>query len=165
MIRKLLPVLLALVGLGIGGGAGFFLRPSPEPAITEGDATEHGEKPAKSEEHSEEEPEVPPEYVKLNNQFVVPVMDSGKVISMVILSLSLEIEPGKSQDIYAREPKLRDVFLQVLFDHANAGGFQGSFTDGSNLVLLRKSLFEAAQGVMGEMVKDILISDIARQDS
>jgi hypothetical protein len=92
-------------------------------------------------------------------------MSGGKVISMVILSLSLEIEPGKSQDIYAREPKLRDKFLQVLFDHANAGGFQGSFTDGSNLVLLRKALLETANGVMGAMVKDVLISDIARQDS
>lgn len=165
MIRKLLPVLLALVGLGIGGGAGLFLRPAPETPVAEGENAEHRGDTAKTEEHSEEEPEIPPEYVKLNNQFVVPVMDDGKVISMVILSLSLEIEPGSSQDIYAREPKLRDVFLQVLFDHANAGGFQGSFTDGSNLVLLRKALFETAQGVMGETVKDVLISDIARQDS
>jgi hypothetical protein len=167
MIRKILPLLLALVGLGIGAGAGLLLRPAPEPVAAEGEAAEHGAADPKAEDHAEagSEAEVPPEYVKLNNQFVVPVMDGGKVISMVILSLSLEIEPGKSQDIYAREPKLRDVFLQVLFDHANAGGFQGSFTDGSNLVLLRKALLESATGVMGEMVKDVLISDIARQDS
>lgn len=165
MIRKLIPLLLALVGLGIGTGAGFFLRPAPEPAAAEGETAEHGTTEPKADDHDAAEPEVPPEYVKLNNQFVVPVMDGGKVISMVILSLSLEIEPGKSQDIYAREPKLRDVFLQVLFDHANAGGFQGSFTDGSNLVLLRKALLETATGVMGPTVKDVLISDIARQDS
>ena len=165
MIRKLIPILLALIGLGIGAGAGFFLRPTPEiaaDAATEGDRAE-GE--TVGTDNAEEDPEIPPEYVKLNNQFVVPVMDGGKVVSMVILSLSLEIEPGKSQDIYAREPKLRDVFLQVLFDHANSGGFQGSFTDGSNLVILRKALFEAASGVMGNVVKSILISDIARQDS
>lgn len=165
MIRKILPLLLALVGLGIGAGAGFFLRPAPEPVAAQGEAAEHGAADPKADDHAEAGSEVLPEYVKLNNQFVVPVMDGGKVISMVILSLSLEIEPGKSQDIYAREPKLRDVFLQVLFDHANAGGFQGSFTDGSNLVLLRKALLESATGVMGEMVKDVLISDIARQDS
>jgi len=165
MIRKLIPLLLALVGLCVGTGAGLFLRPTPEPAVAEGETAEHGAAEPRAEDHSEAEPEVPPEYVKLNNQFVVPVMDGGKVISMVILSLSLEIEPGKSQDIYAREPKLRDVFLQVLFDHANAGGFQGSFTDGSNLILLRKALLETATGVMGEMIKDVLISDIARQDS
>jgi flagellar FliL protein len=158
MIRKLIPVVLALMGLGVGVGAGVVLRPAPpEPTAEEGAAEHPPEVPA--------EPEVPPEYVKLNNQFVVPVMAGGKVISLVILSLSLEIEPGTSQEIYAREPKLRDLFLQVLFDHANAGGFQGSFTDGSNLVLLRKTLFEAAAGILGQSVKDVLISDIARQDS
>lgn len=158
MIRKFIPVLLALLGLGIGAGAGIFLRPAPQEPMAQDESEAH-------EPDDPAEPETPPEYVKLNNQFVVPVMDGGKVISLVILSLSLEIEPGTSQEIYAREPKLRDLFLQVLFDHANAGGFQGSFTDGSNLVLLRKALFEAASGLMGKTVKDILISDIARQDS
>ena len=163
MLRKLLPILLALVGLGIGAGAGIFLRPEAEPVA---EAGAEGENAGGHDEAKDpEEPEVPPEYVKLNNQFVVPVMADGKVVSMVILSLSLEIEPGKSQDIYAREPKLRDKLLQVLFEHANSGGFQGSFTDGANLVILRKALFEAATGVMGEAVKDVLISDIARQDS
>jgi flagellar basal body-associated protein FliL len=158
MIRKLIPILLAVIGLAVGAGAGLFLRPTHEPEVAEGESH-------KADQVTAEDPDVAPEYVKLNNQFVVPVMSGGKVISMVILSLSLEIEPGKSQDIYAREPKLRDKFLQVLFDHANAGGFQGSFTDGSNLVLLRKALLETANGVMGAMVKDVLISDIARQDS
>ena len=159
MLRKLLPVLLALVGLGIGTGAGLFLRPAAEEHPAEGEAPK--------EEHAETEadPEALPEYVKMNNQFVIPVMDGGKVASMVILSLSLEVETGTSEQVYAREPKLRDSFLQVLFDHANAGGFQGSFTDGSNLVLLREALMESAKGVLGDVVKDVLISDIARQDS
>ena len=60
---------------------------------------------------------------------------------------------------------VRDVFLQVLFDHANTGGFSGSFTDGANLVFLRTSLKEAAVLVMGSAVRDVLITDIARQDS
>ena len=58
---------------------------------------------------------------------------------MVVLSLSLEVEAGNTEAVYAREPKLRDVFLQVLFDHANSAAFSGSFTDGSNLILLRTS--------------------------
>jgi hypothetical protein len=105
-----------------------------------------------------------PDYVKLNNQFVVPVVEGGRVAAMVILSLSLEVAPGSSEAVYAREPKLRDVFLQVLFDHANAGGFRGTFTDGANLVLLREALQESAASVLGAMVTDVLISDIVRQD-
>ena len=154
MIRKLIPLLLGLVGLGIGIGAGLVVRPAPaEPAVEETVQAEVSEL------------EVPPEYVKLNNQFIVPVMAEGKVVSMVILSLNLEVATGSTEVTYQREPKLRDVFLQVLFDHANSGGFQGSFTDSANLILLRKALTEAAHSVLGNEVKDVLISDITRQDS
>ncbi len=155
MLRKLLPVLLALFGLGAGLGAGLFLRPVPE----------EGASPAE-EEHSEgEEEALPPDYVKLNNQFVVPILDEGRVVSLVVLSLSLEVAAGNTETVYAREPKIRDAFLQVLFDHANTGGFRGSFTDGSNLVLLREALTEKAIGVLGPVVTDVLITEIARQDS
>jgi hypothetical protein len=101
----------------------------------------------------------------MSNQFVIPVVDQGKVVSMVILALTLEVGIGTTEVIYAREPKLRDAFLQVLFDHANSGGFDGSFTDAPNLMLLRKALLEAAQTAIGPNVSDVLISDIARQDS
>ncbi|MDT8857984.1 flagellar basal body-associated FliL family protein [Paracoccaceae bacterium Fryx2] len=152
MIRKLLPLILALVGLGAGLGAGLLLRPAAEPPDAEAAA-------------AKAVPEIQPDYVKLNNQFVVPVVENGRVASMVVLSLSLEAKPGSTDLIYAREPKIRDAFLQVLFDHANSGGFRGSFTDGSNLILLRKALLEAARTTMGDLVTDVLIADIVRQDS
>jgi flagellar protein FliL len=168
MLGKILPLLLALVGLGGGVGAGLFLRPAADPADH---ATEAGADDPKAAEHAEDgaeeegEPEEgAPEYVKMNNQFVVPVVDDGRVAAMVVLSLSLEVEAGNTEAVYQREPKLRDAFLQVLFDHANVGGFSGSFTDGSNLVVLRASLKEAASLVLGTIVTDILITDIARQD-
>jgi flagellar protein FliL len=151
MMRKLLPVLLAILGLAAGVGAGLALRPAPDPAL-------------EPEVAAPEEPEVPPEYVKLNNQFVVPVVDEGRVVSMVILSLSLEVTPGSTEAVFAKEPKLRDVFLQVLFEHANAGGFNGSFTDGANMVLLRRALLETAMATMGDVIHDVLIIDIVRQD-
>ena len=149
MIRKLFPLILGLAGLGAGIGAGVFLRSAPQ---------EHAEA-------ADAEPMVPPEYVKLNNQFVIPVVESGQVAALVVVSLSLEVTTGSTETVFAREPKLRDVFLQVLFDHANAGGFRGSFTDGSNLIVLRQALKEVAMQVLGDMVNDILIVDIARQDS
>ena len=156
MIKKLFPLILALVGLGIGVGAGIFLRPATDPAAEAAAAAAHSAKA---------DPESAPEYVKLNNQFVVPVLQDGRVESMVILSLSLEVKPNSSEEVYSKEPKLRDVFLQVLFDHANAGGFRGSFTDGANLILLRRALHEAGVSVLGEILTDVLIVDIARQDS
>lgn len=155
MLRKILPLLLAVLGLAGGAGAGLYLRPAPPPdeAGAEADAPDA---PA---------PEAAPDYVKLNNQFVVPILEKGRVTSMVIMSLSLEAAQGNSETIYSREPKLRDAFLQVMFDHANAGGFRGTFTDGANLVLLRRALKEVAVRTLGDIVTDVLIVDIVRQDS
>jgi flagellar protein FliL len=150
-MKKLFPLILALVGLGAGIGAGVVLRPSAA-------AEDHAE--TTEAEHKE-----PPEYVKLSNQFVIPVVEDGQVAALVVVSLSLEVKTGSTETVFAREPKLRDVFLQVLFDHANAGGFRGSFTDGSNLVVLRQALKEVAMQVLGDIITDVLIVDIARQDS
>ncbi|WP_323040745.1 flagellar basal body-associated FliL family protein [Gemmobacter sp.] len=151
MIRKLLPVVLVLVGGAAGGAAGLMMRPAPDPV------------PAAA---APPVPAVPPEYVKLPSQFVVPVMEGGRVGSLVVLTLSLEVPAGGTDAVFAREPKLRDEFLRVLFDHANAGGFRGTFTEGGTLIALRRALLEAARKVMGaEGVGDVLITDIVRQDS
>lgn len=154
-MRKLFPILLALVGLAAGLGVGLFLRPEQLSEVEAEQAADHPPEVEKA----------PPDYVKMNNQFIVPIVEGGRVASMVVLSLSLEVVTGKAEAIYSREPKLRDALLQVLFDHANTGGFRGSFTDGSNLVLLRQALKERAAAVMGGIVTDVLITDIARQDS
>jgi len=156
MIKKLLPVVLVLVGLGAGAGAGLALRPAPTPEPESGEAKPVEETPA---------PETLPEYVKLSNQFIVPVVEGGRITAMVILSLSLEVTTGSTADVYQREPKLRDMFLQILFDHANTGGFRGSFTDAANLVILRANLLEAARTILAERVTNVLITDIVRQDS
>jgi flagellar protein FliL len=151
MIRKLIPLILLLVGAAAGLGAGLMLRP----------AAEHAEE----EKVDHEEPEVPPEYVKLANQFIIPVIEKGEITSMIVLSLSLEVEPGATDAIYASEPKLRDAMLQVLFEHSNAGGFRGSFTDSANLVLLRVALHEVAVQAMPDLIRDVLITEIVRQDA
>ena len=93
------------------------------------------------------------------------LLEGGRVGALVVLSLSLEVPLGQTEAVHAREPRLRDEFLRVLFDHANSGGFRGTFTDSANLVLLRRALLEAAQKAMGDSITDVLITDIVRQDS
>jgi flagellar protein FliL len=162
-MRKILPVLLALLGLGAGVGGGLMLRPAPMADDDMGDA--HDTAADADAEHGEGDPAAEPEFVKLSNQFVIPVLEDGRIVSMVIMSVNLEVTAGSTEAVFAREPKLRDGFLQVLFDHANAGGFRGSFTDGANMVNLRTALMEVASATLGEMVKDVLIVDIGRQDT
>lgn len=166
-MRKLLPMVLALLGLMAGGGAGYLLRPHPEAGAEVGAKATAACPP--TEAPTAETPthggELETEFVKLNNQFVVPVVEDGTVAAMVILSLSLEVPKGEAPKVFEREPKLRDSLLQTLFNHANAGGFRGAFTDPLAMEALRTALLEAARGVMGAAVESILITEIVRQDA
>ncbi len=165
---KILPILLALIGLGAGIGAGIALRPAPlvEVTVAEADCETDCAEVAGTAEGSDTPDEVPDsEFIKMNNQFVVPIVSDDKVTALVVMSLSLELETGSAQIFYQREPKLRDAFLQVLFDHANSGGFDGVFTKGRKMDSLRMALLEMARKVMGNPVRDVLITDILRQDS
>lgn len=167
-MKKLLPVLLALLGIGGGVGAGFLMKPELPPEVASldpsdpcGDAGAMADKnpaPAAQPDPTEQE------YVKMSNQFIVPIVLDERVNALVVLSLSVEVGKGQSQIVFDREPKLRDAFLQVLFNHANMGGFKGVFTETANMTILRRALKEAGQSVLGPAINDILITDLARQD-
>lgn len=176
-MQRVIPVVLALLGAGAGLGAGQVLR-SPSEAMqepTDHVAPEGDHAAAKAEEQatdahaanqgSHDEDPSGTDFVKLNNQFIVPVLKDGRVAAMVVLSLTLETAPGKKEDVYALEPKIRDGFLQVMFDFANAGGFDGTFTSSRALGHLRDALKETALGILGNTVIDVLVTDIARQDN
>jgi hypothetical protein len=167
-MKKLLPIVMLLIGTGAGVGAGIFLRP------TEVETVDAAEERSPSQETPAVEPEIGKEpalsaegmeYVKLSNQFVVPIVAKERVSSLMVITLSLEVTAGTGQSVYDAEPKLRDVFLRALFDHAAIRGFDGDFTRTSNLDIIRRNLRGLAQGVLGDsVVKDVLIFEIARQD-
>ncbi len=161
MVKLLLPLVLSVVGLGVGMGAGLYLRPQADASEAAGDhASETADQSAEQDSH-----DTPPEYFKMSNQFVVPLMNGQRINSLVVLNLSLEIEAGTTEQVFAREPKLRDVFLRLLFDHANGGGFRDDFTDSKATAVLREGLLEEARKVLGASVSDVLITDIVRQDN
>ncbi len=86
---RLVPVVL----VGAAGPAQAYLARSP------------GEAPAAAAAPGE----VARDYVRLNNQFVVPVVEGGQVRALVILSLTIEAVAGASEEVYLREPRLRDA--------------------------------------------------------
>ncbi|MCF6233693.1 MAG: flagellar basal body-associated protein FliL [Rhodobacteraceae bacterium] len=166
MLAKLLPIILLLVGTGGGIGAGLFLMPGPDANMQDGNQGSGDGDPAPmvDSQGNEIDPEAT-EFLKMSNQFVIPVVTKDAISSLVVVSLSLETSGGVSEEIYAREPKLRDAFLRVLFDHANMGGFQGAFTNAETLDLLRAALRRVAQKELGDKIVDVLILDILRQDT
>ncbi|MCR9127629.1 MAG: flagellar basal body-associated FliL family protein [Rhodobacteraceae bacterium] len=153
MFKLLLPIVLMLTGTGVGVGAAILLQPAP----------------AGDEAAASAPPEVvadtgaAPEFARMNNQFVVPVVSDNGMEALVVMAISLEVMAGHTSKVHSREPKLRDAFLRVLFDHANIGGFDGAFTRAENMNALRRALVDTARSVVGPEIRDVLILDIARQ--
>lgn len=176
-MKRIVPIVFLVAGLGVGMAAGVFLAPSDLPdgqtSINRSDGDEDDtrtdakepDKPWEGHGTKENDTDGAFEYLKMTKQFVVPVVRSDEIEALVTLSLSLETRPGLSQEFYDIEPKLRDAFLQVLFDHANMGGFDGEFTRSDNLGVLRRSLLEAAKKDLGDDVNRILIMSVSRQDT
>jgi len=166
MKKLIIPVVLLLTGVGGGVGAGLVLSEPDTDKVAGldhpcGDPTETEH--VISDDHAIEEP-TDNEYAKLNNQFIVPVVDDGRVSAMVVISLSVEVAAGNKEPVFLAEPKLRDAFLQAMFDHANIGGFSGNFTSAQNMRPLRNELSRLAKAIVPGVAKNVLIIDIVRQD-
>jgi flagellar basal body-associated protein FliL len=155
----IIPVVALVVGVAAGAGGALFLAEAPPPEETEdAEAASEETPPAR-------EPGAPTEFAQLGSQFVVPVLTDGTVRALVLVSVTLEVTEGATAEVHALEPRIRDAFLQVLFDHANAGGFDDRFTQSDRMSLLRFGLREAAQRLLGPILLDVLIVDIVRQEA
>jgi flagellar basal body-associated protein FliL len=175
-LKKLVPLLIALLGLGTGVGAGMALKPAPAPEAaetcalpSEGDAA--AEPCAAADPFAPETAEAAGAkgelaYVPIEKPFVVPVFAGEKAVAMVVVSLSIATEGEKAASaVEAMQPRLRDSFLKVMFRHANSGGFDGSYTTSRKLEDLKSALLGAAREVMPDApVDEVLITEIARQD-
>ena len=144
-MRFLIILILAILSGAGGAGAAWVLRSAPAEAAA----------PASDAVYS---------YVELQNQFVVPLTRGEAIIGLVAVSLAVEGREGSETAILEAEPRLRDAFLRVLFDHARAGGFAGDFTSGTSMSELRTRLDGAAREAMGSVVEGVLITSVARQD-
>ena len=163
-MKKILPLLLAMLGLGAGVGAGVALRPAAPSAEApaEGAEAETAEDPAGAEAGSHADFSAVP----LAKPFVVPVFRDGAVAAMVVISLAVEVEPEGAEAVVAAEPKLRDGFLKVMFRHANSGGFDGSFTSGRGIEDLKAALAKTLRTLLPDApTGQVLITEIARQDN
>ncbi len=184
-MKKLLPLVMLILGLGAGVGAGMVLKPKPPEKTAACAAPEAGHgaeaapvagtEPGAAAAPCPEDPFTPEvdqaaedkaaTYVALDKPFVVPVFSGDKTVAMVVVSLSVATKSDGAQVLEAIQPRLRDSFLKVMFRHANSGGFDGSFTSGQKMDDLKAALLASAQDVMGKSaVSEVLITEIARQD-
>jgi flagellar basal body-associated protein FliL len=167
---------MALTGVVGGAAAGWMLKPvptAPEPCLDAHGVEQPAEAcapPAEAADASGDgyaedgDPANASEYIPLERQFIVPVVSADKVASLVVVTLSIEVAPGHVEDVMSREPKVRDALLRTLFEHAYTGGFHGDFTAAHVMRELRKNLVTAVRKIAGPEVRDVLVTDIMRQD-
>ncbi len=156
-MRKLIVPLIVFVAAAGGVAGGLAFKPKKEPCA-EGDPCAEAEKePAPA-------PEGASGYAELNRQFVIPILDQERVVALVVSSLAVEVAEGATETVFEREPKLRDAFLEVFFVHAHGGGFDGEFTSSRAIQELKDKLREAALPIMGAELRNVLITEIVRQE-
>ncbi|MCK0151405.1 flagellar basal body-associated FliL family protein [Marivita sp. S6314] len=158
MKKILFPVIALVLGLAGGTGAAIFLQPA------QGDTAHAGtdNPPPVSSETDAEDADL--EIVKLPKQFVVPVILRNRVRAVVILTVALEVPSASADDVRTAEPKLRDTFLDELFELAALDGFKDELVSKETLGLVRTTLTQRARSVLRDDQVSVLVTDMARQD-
>jgi flagellar protein FliL len=179
-MKKLLPIIIIVIAGALGGGGGFFLKQTTSASATEeaaGEAADEGhEKEAKNEKEDKKgkkkdkksehgaAADTDAAYLKFGRQFVVPVVKGGAPQVMMILEISIEIDPSAAGDVYAFEPKLRDAFLAELMRLGSVDILANIIEKPEAMVKAKSSLLNTARTILGDGAKDILILGIGIQE-
>ncbi|WP_306252783.1 hypothetical protein [Parvularcula sp. IMCC14364] len=173
MIKKIIPAVLMLVFVVGGVFAADMLRPSPVSTSHEGGdhggsgKGDHADDNGKGDDDHGGDYDAKQTagnyYFNFSRQFVVPVMQSGRVQALVILDLNLEMEQGDADGMFSMEPKFRDALMRELLALSNEGYFTGQLTDPERYDEIQKALLRAARTVKDEIIS-VLILDFARQE-
>jgi flagellar basal body-associated protein FliL len=136
-----------VLGLMVGGGAGsywYLAHATPAPA-------------------EQAQPEAPA-FVDMERKFVVPLVRSNRVRSLVVVDLRLEVRASGESRALALKPKIRDALLDALYALAVTGAFDGDLYSNNVQDEMRAQLLQAARQVLQDDASAILIGELLRQD-
>lgn len=154
-MKKLLPILIIVIGIAAGAGAGMFLKPAPvsDPVSNHADngSTEQDEKAERS-------------FVKIGKQTIVPVVNDGETRALMLFELAVDVPATRVDQVHEMEPRLRDAFLRELFQMSYTGAFLTNFTEERVIEELRRNLTNAARTYLGHNQAEVLILDVMRQE-
>lgn len=154
-MKKILPILIIILGVIGGLGAGVFLKPAP--------TAEDGASVA-SHEEVDEGPPAARSFVKIGRQTIVPVVDDGETQALMLFELAVDVPETKVDEVHRMEPRLRDAFLRELFQMSYTGAFLTDFTEERIIEELRRNLTNAARNYLGHKEAEVLILDVMRQE-
>ena len=154
-MKKILPILIIVLGVIGGAGAGIFLKPAPPHTDEHSAAAAPEEDPNEIVERS---------FVKIGRQTIVPVVQDGETRALMLFELAVDVPATKADDVHSMEPRLRDAFLRELFQMSYTGAFLTDFTEERVIEELRRNLTTAARTYLGHNQAEVLILDVMRQE-
>ncbi len=175
-MKKLLPIIIVVIAGVLGSGGGFFLKQTTSAGASEETAGEaldedHGKKDKKKKKKKKDKNNdhgapaaADAAYLKFGRQFVVPVVKSGAPQVMMILEISIEVDPSTAGDVYTFEPKLRDAFLAELMRLGSADILTNIIEKPEAMTNTKSSLLNTARTILGDGAKDVLILGIGIQE-
>lgn len=158
-MKKLLPLIIIILGLAGGIGVGVVMKPEPEPITDEEKAEKEVEKPIERDFVATDS-----EYVELSRKLIVPTEGADGVKSLIAIELHIEVAPGFADHATAHEPKVRDAFLRTLLWFSSTGAFGENAHQNETFEELGEELTRAARKVLGDEVRGVLIGDMIKQD-
>lgn len=182
MMKLIIPVVAVLSGAGAGVGAGLFTQPKAATAEAQGDQpaaetddASHGAEPKDAhgadthaapagDGHGDEHTATGVGYLKIPNQFVVPIVRHGNVKALAVVSISLEIDEADRDALSHDLPKIKALTLQTLLNHAALGGFDGNFADLEHTTELARRITDRLRHDVGHSISNTLLLELARQD-
>ena len=167
-MKKLLPIIIAVIGLGGGLTAGSILKPDAMAGDSHSSDL-HGEQATADHGgdhgggHGKDGGEAEYAYVGLKKPFFAPVLRNDNRHTLVRLDIHLEVPSDMEDKVALHEPKLRDGFLRAVMSFAHEGGF--TRVHGSKgFEVLSDDLLLSARAVLGEDVKAVLIGEILTRE-
>lgn len=166
-MKGLLIALTIAAAIAAGGTAGHFLQPptaeDAPPGQEQAEAELSGANAATA---ALSEPMAGPgrTYVEVGKQLIVPIVEGRETRALMMFRFALDVPSEETERVHLAEPKLRDLFLRELFSMSYTGAFMSTYTEPVVAAELRATLARAARSVLGEMVADVLILDIMRQE-
>lgn len=103
-------------------------------------------------------------YYRFSREFIVPLIDNGRVSSLVILNINLELDSAASQNLFSMEPALRDNIMTTLITLSNDGRTFESISSIENYESLRAMILMNLKKLAPTGINNVLILDMARQD-
>ena len=181
-MKNIIFAIIVIFCVIVGGAGGHFLKNSAGAATDAGQSDAHSsadahKKPEKSghdapapkkNAHGEKShgsaPSSDVDYFKFSREFVVPIIRDGKVASLIILNINLEVDGSLTDELFSLEPKIRDNIMTTLIQLSNDGSTLVAISDVQNYESIRATLLMNLGKVVPSGIRNVLIVDMGKQD-